>query len=178
MKKKLLSVSIMLTLLICAAALFAENDKKQSPKPQKGEKTRKMRPETPNARRRPRTYSSKGRETLIEQRIKQMQAEIDRQKKKQKDFISELEAIKKQAKKENAPKTADMLNSLIKSKNDEFQAKIKGSQKRLDEFKKRMTRTMKKDIPEKNKPPKGAGRRLNPRGYKPSNSNSKKTDKK
>lgn len=134
MKKNLIPTAAFILVAIIAATVFAEEAAKPRPK----------RPERPSSRT-PRSRGmgaqrSRGMEAMMQQRTKQIEAEIRRANAAHEAATGELKAILKQAKTENATKTAAMLSKLIEKKNTANAEKVKTIQKRAEEFKKRMQR--------------------------------------
>ena len=147
MKKRIVSIIIILTIILIAPFCFTQNEdtkkKKQPPqrtkipgKPLNIEPgQRKWGPRRQGAGQAPdRTRRARG--MMLQERVKREQQNFDKKKKGHENFINELKTIKKQAEDENAEKTVKLLDKLINRKTKEFAKtakKFEDSLKRLKE---------------------------------------------
>ena len=140
MKKCNLVLTVILILSFMASPIIAaeKNNSKDTKRPQSQKRT--VRPKKPDARsnsRQKMNLRARNREMMLQKQTERMQAEIDKQKKVHEKYINQLKAIKEMAKKEDAPKTAELISDLIAKENEKFEKATEVFKKRIKGFKAR-----------------------------------------
>lgn len=183
MKKCNLVLTIILVLgFITSPLIAAEKDKNKNKKTNtKTTQSQKRiaRPKKPDARSKPRqkiNLRARNREMMLQKQTERMQEGIGKQKKAHEKYMNQLKAIKEMAKKEEAPKTAELISDLIAKENEKFEKAIEVLEKRMKSFKARTKKGSLRNAPPKRTRPSDGAKKSPPKNSE--NSEKSKDSKK
>ena len=132
MKKRLISIVVVLSIILASGAGFGEDEQEKSEAKVKPPTKAKefglgQRPKgsTRMKDERDETRMRMARGMMHEQQLKAVQKQIDQQRKIHEELVGELEAIKKLAAEEGASKTSERLGRLILKRNNKFAESVK-----------------------------------------------------
>ena len=143
MKKLLFLFFVTVLAVVVSGIVIGADDKPAKSESAGGERIR-VRPRDMRARRAEgggadrKTDGKRGREMMVERKIKQITANLERNAKANKAFVAQLEEIKKVAKKEKAKKTVAKTQEYIDKYTKELNEQKAAVQKEIEAFKNRM----------------------------------------
>ena len=138
MKKILLFAFAVAVLVLVSGVVVGEGKETVKPSDAGAAVKSSIRPKIRDRGARDSSRRVQSREMMAMRKTERMKADIKRATKIHKEFAAELNAIKKLAEKEGAPKTAAKIQELIDKDKKKVETKVANMKKRMEEYMKRM----------------------------------------